>query len=564
MAGREPVTSPSRWRTIVRLLTVGAIVAVVAAQAQPRPAETPTFGRLLPGTTIEFSLLLEFDDRGLRRHVSTLDDPRSPRPRRSLRPSEIGRRFGVSAASLADLQRELNASGIRVVRIYPQRTAVRARGPLHAVERLFRVALREHFTVDGVRYRAPVATPTIPRSLRRVVAGVLGLDTEPRQRPAAHLPSGVALGPIDAATAYGILPLRDLGIDGSGVTIAIGSFSTFPRSGTDDLKAFDGEFEISGPAPRTEEVAGGTADVHLELSLDIDVIRAVAPKAQIVVYEAPNSDDGVLAIFQEIAASKNGITIVSYSWGRCDSGLEAKYREAIERELRIIAAERGINVFVASGDAGAYDCQRTDFANHDLAVNFPADSPSVISVGGTLLSTRSDGSYLREVAWEDPLSNGGGGGGINPVAEEPSWQKEYAPLPEREGRRGVPDVSAAASPASPWWVYDSGGWLAVGGTSAAAPFWAASLALIEQYAAKKGIRRPLCFVAPLLYEIAASNERRRAFRDVTRGGNRHYDAGPGWDFATGLGSPHVYNLAQALVELLERDATRSCADRLKD
>ncbi|HEY4346581.1 MAG TPA: hypothetical protein VGM80_03255, partial [Gaiellaceae bacterium] len=77
------------------------------------------------------------------------------------------------------------------------------------------------------------------------------------------------------------------------------------------------------------------------------------------------------------------------------------------------------------------------------------------------------------------------------------------------------------------------------------PFWAASMLLAEQYAAKHGVKKT-CFLAPILYKLAYTKQPYPAFHDVTHGGNRHYDAGRGWDYATGLGSPDVYNLTRDL------------------
>ena len=175
---------------------------------------------------------------------------------------------------------------------------------------------------------------------------------------------------------------------------------------------------------------------RLEASLDVEVIRAVAPRATILVYEAPNTAVGELKTYDRILAGR--ARIVSDSWGACDStrGLKpvdrenhAKYRAAVEGRLAKLAAV-GISLFVATGDAGAYDCQRSSFADHHLTVDFPADSPSVVAVGGTELSVRNDGTYFREVGWQDPLTNGGGGGGVNPVDPKPPWQAEI-------GRRRV-------------------------------------------------------------------------------------------------------------------------------
>ena len=149
-----------------------------------------------------------------------------------------------------------------------------------------------------------------------------------------------------------------------------------------------------------------------------------------------------------------------------------------------MAVRRGITVFVASGDSGSYDCQRADFSDHSLTVDFPADLPQVVGVGGTLLSVSTDGTYFGEAGWEDTLSNAGGGGGVNPHDAAPSWQA--AAGAGAGGHRGVPDVAASASAASGWLVRDSGGWSNVGGTSAASPFWAASMLLAEQYARSQG------------------------------------------------------------------------------
>ena len=117
--------------------------------------------------------------------------------------------------------------------------------------------------------------------------------------------------------------------------------------------------------------------------------------------------------------------------------------------------------------------------------------------------------------------------------------------------RQLPDVAAAADPWSGWDLYTSGALTVAAGTSAATPFWAATTALIAEYA---GLHRagPLGFVDPMLYTLAAGRQRVHAFHDITIGTNRYYPATPGWDFATGLGSPQVANLAQAVVAYLKR------------
>jgi kumamolisin len=221
-----------------------------------------------------------------------------------------------------------------------------------------------------------------------------------------------------------------------------------------------------------------------------------------------------------------------------------------ERALRLAAAS-GITVFVASGDQGAYDCQTHDWGDLRLSTSWPGNSPWVVSVGGTLLSVNADGTYRSEAGWEDILSTWGSGGGWNPSAERPGWQR--APGVDdasSNGRRQVPDVAAAADPDSAFFVVYRGREEAVGGTSAAAPFWAGVMALTRQYARRKDADVP-GYANPLLYAVARSDP--AAFHDVTSGGNRYFRARRGWDYVTGLGSPNVEAFAEATAAYLLAD-----------
>jgi subtilase family serine protease len=442
-------------------------------------------------------------------------------------PAELGRRYGLPLASERRVEAVLRAHGIQVVATYPQRTMIELRASRPTIRRFFR---------GGV-----------PAQLRPWVTGVLL-----SQRPVAFandLPHGTLL-PQDAALAYDVAPLRKLGIDGTGQTIAILSLSPFPANGKDtkdDISTFRKKFAPHGPDP--EDVAvhgGGTVNDYSEDDLDIDVISGIAPGAQIVNYEAPSTAIGIVALFNHLVLD-NRAKLASFSWGACNAGLPGAYLDAVNTALKL-AALRGITVFVASGDSGSYDCQRSDFADHRLTVDFPASSPQVVAVGGTLLSVDKNGAYVGEAGWEDTLSFAGGGGGVNPDDDAPSWQAAAGV----KGHRGLPDVSASASPDSGWLVRDYGHWDTVGGTSAATPFWAASMLLAQQLAQKQGVSKH-CFLAPILYKLATTKQPYPGFHDVKAGGNRFYDAKPGWDYATGLGSPDVWNLARDLVAFLKKN-----------
>jgi kumamolisin len=534
---------------------VAAVAAVVGARADTTPGKPsavqpvtlvgPTSAR----STIDFSLVLKLDRPRLARYLAALEDPSSPQYHRYLTAGEFGTRFGLGDDELATVRDAALAGGLQVLGTVPQRTSLRVRGTVAQASRFLRTGFVDYLDANGVRFHAPTAQPRLPPALGRAVAGAAGLDTRPLPLK-ADIPGG-RLGPEETEAAYHIKPLHDAGFHGEGMTIAILSFDSFNPS---DVALYDKTFGITGP-PVERVLVNGGAEIGSgedEVNLDIDTVRSIAPKAQILNYEAPNQISNFSAIFDKIVADGR-VDIVSVSWGICATFLEQApaERQAIEQSMAAAVA-RGISIFVASGDAGAYECQRADPEDHRLTVSFPSDSQYAVSVGGTLLATRKDGTYLEETGWEDPLSNGGGGGGLSPVAGRPDWQKAPG-VDNRDsnGKRQTPDVSAAADPDSGFAVAVRGEVTSVGGTSAATPFWAGSMLLIHQYAKKQGLAK-LGFVAPALYRLATKlSGAKSPYHDVTRGGNRHYNAGPGWDYSTGLGSPDVWALAQALVTELK-------------
>jgi kumamolisin len=208
--------------------------------------------------------------------------------------------------------------------------------------------------------------------------------------------------------------------------------------------------------------------------------------------------------------------------------------------------------FAASGDAGAYECQ-----DSKLAVDSPASDPNVTGVGGTTLQMQ-DAQYGSESAWSNPQDNlhgpkgAGTGGGISNTYKQPFWQKgpgvqnRYS-----NGNREVPDVAANADPATGYAVYctvrnagcPAAGWVRMGGTSAATPLWAASVALMNQYLAREG-KPALGMINPALYGLFNAPQAFPAYHSVTTGDNLFYPATPGYNMATGLGTPDVYNIVR--------------------
>lgn len=539
----------------VGLLAAAGITAALSDRSGPSGAPGPGVRTLGPAPATErlsFTLVLRLPGAArLKAALAAIENPSSPQYRHFIDPHAFGRRFGISGPQLALLERQLRASGVRTEASYPQRTALGVSGTVATVSRLLHVQIVNYADAAGHRWHAPTGAPVIPASLAGAVSAATGLDTRPRFL-SHDVPMG-GLTPQTAPNAYDIAPLAGLGISGQGMKIAVLSFSDYNRG---DPGSFDQTYGLSGPSPQVISVDGGTSSTSGadEANLDIDVIQSVAPAAQILFYEIPQTSSAYSDVINRIVAD-HSTNIISTSWGECELNLGSGERAADAQALSAAVAA-GVSLFDASGDSGAYDCQDADLTDHRLSVEWPAASANAIGVGGTRLYLNPDGSYSHEAGWLDVLSHAGGGGGLTTGDARPSWQAAPGVMNQfSNGHRQVPDVSADADPATGWSAYFNGNLGVVGGTSAATPFWAASMLLIEQYAKQHGVSK-LGFVGPVLYALASTPQPFPPYHDVTLGGNRYYEAKAGWDFATGLGSPDVYNLARDMVAYLRAHGAR--------
>jgi subtilase family serine protease len=387
--------------------------------------------------------------------------------------------------------------------------------------------------------------------------------------------------PRQFRVAYGIAPLLDRGITGRGVTVVLpeeaetGPARPEPPARilaavTDirqDLAGFDGRFGL--PPARiqviTTALAGSSASPWLasvEEVEDTELVHAVAPDAAIVELLVDPADMSTPARFAatwaaavRIAArhgeviSQSGIgpmfDLGEDSW----TGAEAATMNSALR----YAAARHVTVVVGSGDQGSLGNGSTTPVKEII---LPTSDPQVLAAGGTRLTADPvTGAYIGETAWNDPPGSEGpsaSGGGFSRWFARPAYQDG---VPGIGAMRGMPDVAADASSATGMALAFSapgGGYefFGAGGTSAAAPFWAALIALADQAAG-----HPLGFVNPAIYRIARGPMYYKAFHDITSGDNTvvlngvtvtGYEAGPGWDPVTGWGTPD----AQVLIPLL--------------
>jgi kumamolisin len=407
---------------------------------------------------------------------------------------------------------------------------IAARGPAPAVAALFGVDIESYRLGNGTTFYASLDAPTIPPAIAAVVSGVTGLDNYRRVRTYAVRPGG--LTPTDVLAFYNLKPLRDSGLDGSGITIVLPEIDDLPN--LTDLDKFATMFSLPPYGPlltlKRDPSWGTPMKPQGETVLDLEIIHQVAPAARMVVYfSAPDFAHSDRAFDQMI--SEHLGSVISESLGACEpdtpSGHRAAYASIQDRSVA-----QGMSHFIASGDSGAYTCGQSA----PPAASFPSTLPNVTAVGGTTVFESVQGIYFKEAAWGGPVAEIGSGGGASQFYPVPDYQKVVAQA-AGHGLRQVPDVAADSDPNTGFHIIFSGQEGQAGGTSAAAPLWAATVALIDQDLKRKGLRET-GFANPAIYWMGVNASRlpAPAFHDVTFGNNLAYDAAPGWDFATGWGS----------------------------
>ena len=463
-------------------------------------------------------------------------------------PRQFQRRYGPAASDIKAISRALSAFGLHV----SSRGGspwIAASGPVATVDTVFHAAIERYQLADGRRFIAGRHNPRVPGSLRRLVAEVARPSTVPPTRVRA---SGTGLSPADIVKAYNIGPLLTLGVDGAGQTVV---FIEVDGVDTVALSAFAHRF---GLPPFRIQSYGPALKAGDEATMDLEVVHAIAPKAGLVVYNFPQgilSADGFQRLSSVISASAGDI--ISESLALCERYASQAGAQALQSAYAR-ADVAGEAAFVSSGDSGAYGCiSPADRAPTPpaIAAMLPAACPGVTAVGGTKVNVLGDGARSDETAWEDPLETLGSGGGPSSYFVRPAWQRAPGVVAQAHHygaleRRLEPDIAADADPASGMTIAFPGSngsptWSTGGGTSQAAPIWAAITALIDQYLEvhHHGV---IGWMNPALYSLARTHQAKPPFHDVVIGSNLAFAAGRGYDMATGLGTPDVWNLAQDL------------------
>lgn len=511
-------------------------------------------------------------------------------------PDEFAAQFGISSSDEARVRGWLVQEGFSNITLSQSRTAFSFSATAAQAQTAFHTQVHA-LTVGGESHYSNVTEISIPATLSSVVRSVRGLnDFKPHaiHKPRAQFSFGSGglayeLAPGDIATIYDTQSLYGAGINGSGVTVAVVGQSDIALSDIADYRA---GFQLPAIAPSVVLVPGssdpgfGTTDQE-EADLDLELLGAVAPNANLIYVNSTNVDTSL-----EYTIQQNLAQVVSMSFAACEA-IDTLSDQQSMAFLIDEANSQGMTIVAGSGDTGAAGCDSTTetAAQDGLSVESPANLPGVTGVGGTSFigpltpffaaSNGTTGgsalSYIPEQAWNLTASQGhleASGGGASVFFAKPGWQ-EGAGVPT-DGQRDVPDVAMFAGDGalddSTAYVIcaegdcasgapnltTSGG--AAGGTSAATPVFAGIVALLNNYLVSNNIISApgLGNINPTLYLMAGNTT--NVFHSITQGnnivpcalgttncttGSFGYSAGPGYNQVTGLGSVDGFNLVHA-------------------
>ena len=576
----------------------GSLAPFVRVGAAPHPPNAArALGSLPAAAKLHIDVVLQpRDPAALARFATNVSTPGSPLYRHYLARGQFPNVFGPTTTAVAAVEGVLRADGLQLGAISANHLSIPVTATAERLSKAFSTEFHRYEMPSGRIAFANSTAPLFPRSVAHLVQAVIGLDnlyvarpmglvTAPKRPTPLVTPHVVTGGPQPCtaaiaggtlyssytadqlASAYQFSSLYGAGDFGAGQTVAI--FELAPNH-TSDISSYQSCYATSASVSYVQ-VDGGSGAFGsgngIEAALDIEDVIGLAPQANIDVYQGPNNGgSGPYDTYNAIVTADTA-QVISTSWGLCEPSATASLVTA-ESTLFEQAATQGQSIFAATGDSGSEDCGS---GSTTLAVDDPASQPYVTGVGGTTLTAL--GPPPTETVWnESARGAGAGGGGISTYWTMPSYQANApsslnvinahssgSPCGAATGYcRQVPDVSADADPYSGYVIYYTGtgdngntGWVGAGGTSAAAPLWAALMALINADSTCAG--KPIGFANPALYGVAGSASYASAFQDITVGNNDYtgtngglYPAGTGYDMASGLGTPNASGLSRLL------------------
>ncbi|MFL5664658.1 MAG: protease pro-enzyme activation domain-containing protein [Ktedonobacteraceae bacterium] len=562
----------------------GTIPAAVAHSQLTGPAD--------PNQTLSLTIGLNLRNASvLKNYVNDISNRKSVNFHRYLTSAQFQAAFSPGVAAHNALLSYLKSNGFTITHTYTHRMLIAFTGTVAQAEQVFHVTINNYTAPSGRTFYSNANNPLVPSSLFSTIQSISGLNNYAHWSHGPQAPRKLASNsnanpnsvscltggsnyytPAQIQTAYNLNGLYAKGFHGEGQRVALFELDTFVPG---DLTAYQSCYDKGSPTHIQTVVIPGhqppTDGGVVEVELDAELVLSTAPKlGALVIYESSNNTSGYNDEWARII--QDAPPVVSDSWGACESDFGST-EVNLENNFFTAAAAQGQNIFVASGDSGSSGCYFDGYSNtqNNLEPGDPSAQPYITSVGGTSLNW--NGSSASETVWNDAPQNGWSGGastgGLSLTFPMPLWQSQFnVPGVQNQysnGKREAPDVSLNADPNVGYLVFCTstaagcvnGQWWVYGGTSAAAPMWAAMMALTNQESIKAGGFN-LGFVNPLLYQLASSpTSYANDFHDVTTSGNNDYNnlhgglypVTTGYDMATGLGSFNAANLAADLVNL---------------
>jgi hypothetical protein len=542
---------------ILSAFAITSLSLAVPLQAQQRqtlqtqlaaPVGVQPIGHLPGSQRLRLALTLRLrNQQELQSLLGELYDPASPSYRQFLTVQQFTEQFGPTIEDYEKVTGFAEAHGLTVTHTAPNRLVLDVSGTVADIEQAFRVTMQvyQHPTEPRTFY-APNAEPSVDPAVP--VQGVSGLNNFAPPHPmglrqitegetdvrnsAGSGPGGAFLGSdMRAAYAPGVT------LNGTGQAVGLLQFGPYNLS---DVQAYFSTINQPLNVPIVNVLLDGVTGVcgsgcdDTEEATDLEQVISMAPNLSAVIVYEGNSDVDIL----NQMATDNIAKQLSCSWGWLPA--DPYSDEPIFLEFAL----QGQNLFVASGDSGAYtppSCTKN--CNYSW---YPADDPYITAAGGTDLTTSAPGG-----AWESETAWVGSGGGFSTNGISIPGYQSPAINSSNQGSttlRNIPDVAAEANIDNYLCANGTCTEYVVGGTSLAAPRWAGFLALANQQA--NGT--PIGFLNPTLYAIGQGSEYANDFHDITTGDN--YNGGSpalfasvtGYDLATGWGTPNGQSLLTAL------------------
>lgn len=558
--------SAKRIPSFVVLFVLAVCLAVSLFDTQPAAAQQrqvlPTklaayrgahaVGPMPAAQRLNLALTLKLrNTAGLEALIHNLYNPSSPQYRQFLSVQQFTQEFGPTTGDYQKAISFAQAHGLTITNQTPNRLVLDVSGTVAQIEDAFHVTMQNYrHPTENRTFFAPDQEPSVDAGVP--IQGVSGLNNFEPPRPmglryakkndivktnqTGSGPDGFFLG-SDMRAAYA----PGTSLTGAGQAIGLFEFGPYNLSDVQAYFSFVGQ-PLNVPIVNVlldgvSGICGAGCDDGEEV-IDIQQSISMAPAlSAVIVYEGSDDTD----MFNQMATD-NVAKSLSCSFGFLPP--DPSSDEPIFMEF----AAQGQNLFVASGDGGAYygvpaDC--ADFSNLSGCIFYPADDPYITAAGGTDLTTNGPGgTWLSETGW----IGSGGGFSTNGLAI-PSYQ---APVINASNQgsttlRNIPDVAAEANTDN-FFCANGGCFIGVGGTSLSAPRWAGFLALANEQADGNLVG----FLNPTIYALGQSVNYSDTFHDIISGNN--FNSGSpdmfsdvvGFDLVTGWGSPNDSGLLNAL------------------